>query len=97
MDTENTIRNLYNVKKDDRLYISPRFYKKDSDNNFCLYIVHRTNCIVLEFMDGTNKYNPVFVGEIWQGNNNGKGEFAPIIREWTGKNIFWKFEKPERF
>ena len=27
------------------------------------------------------------------GDNNGRGEFAPIIRQWTGRNIKWPFEK----
>lgn len=93
MNLESTIKQMYNVQPDDRLFISKRFYKKDSDSQFCVYIVHRTMCAVIEFENGANLYNPKFIEEIWTGDNNGRGEFAPIIRQWTGRNIKWPFEK----
>lgn len=92
MYLENTIRKEYNILEKDNLYISGRFYKKDS-NRFCVYFVHSTDCVLVEFIEGNNRYNPIFKGEIWSGKNNGRGEFAPEIRKWTGKNYTWKFEK----
>ena len=93
MNIENVIRQEYNIDLSDNLYISARFYKKESKSSFCSYFVHRTRCIVAEFNHDANPHNVNFVREIWQGDNNGKGDFAPIIRKWTGRNITWKFER----
>jgi hypothetical protein len=88
---EDVFRKYYDISKAENMYISARYYKKYSNIEFCVQFVVRHTSRVVE-CSGTKYQTPTIIGTL-SSENTGIYSYPQIIRDWTGRNLVWKFEK----
>lgn len=93
---DDVIREYFDVPKTQNMYISGRFYKKDSETDFCVVFVVGHTCRVVA-CKGTKYQNPVKIDETIYSEDTGKYSYPQIIRDWTGRSIIWKFERSDYY
>lgn len=95
MYADDILRDYYGIPKTTKIYVSQRFYKENSETEFCvLFVTGHTSRVI--HLSGT-KYGKLQVVECIHEEDTGIYSYPQIIREWTKRNIVWKFEKPDYY
>jgi hypothetical protein len=88
---EDVFREYFDIPRPKNLFISARYYKKNSDTEFCVQFIYGHTSRVVE-CKGTKYQTPTIIGTL-NSEDTGIYSYPQIIRDWTGRNIVWKFEK----
>lgn len=92
---EEVFREYYDIPRPRNMFISARYYRKNSDTEFCVLFVSGHTSRVVN-CKGAKYQTPTIIGEL-HTENTGIYSYPEIIRTWTGRNLVWKFERSGYF
>lgn len=92
---DDVLREYYDIPKSQKVHVSARFYKGNSEISFCVLFVVGHTSRVIECI-GTKCQTPKVI-KCLHIEDTGIYSYPQIIRDWTGRNIVWKFERSDYY